>query len=76
MEKEIKKIMAGVFFIEESSIADNASPDTIDQWDSINHLNLIVAIEEAYDIEFTEEQMTEMLNLSLVIEVTRQALKN
>jgi acyl carrier protein len=76
MEQQIKKIMSEVFFIDESSIADNASPESIEQWDSINHLNFIVVIEETFSIVFTDEQMMEMLNLPLVVEITKQAIKS
>ena len=75
METELKELMAEVFFIEVTSIDKNSSPETIDQWDSINHLNLIVAIEEKFNISFTDEQITEMLNFGLIIEVTKQALE-
>lgn len=75
METELKELMAEVFFIEVTSIDKNSSPETIDQWDSINHLNMIVAIEEKFNISFTDEQITEMLNFGLIIEVTKQALE-
>ena len=76
MEEKIKKIMANVFLIEESQIEKYASPAEIIQWDSIGHLNLITSLEEEFDIVFTDEQIIEMLNLPLVIEITKEALKN
>jgi acyl carrier protein len=75
METELKELMAEVFFIEATSINKDSSPETIVQWDSINHLNLIVAIEEKFNITFTDEQITEMLNFGLILEVTKQALE-
>ncbi len=75
MENRIKKIMANVFLIEESEIKENASPDSIPQWDSIGHLNLITSLEEEFNIVFTEDQIIEMLNLRLVIEITNETLK-
>ncbi len=68
--------MANVFLIEESEIKENASSDSIPQWDSIGHLNLITSLEEEFNIVFTEDQIIEMLNLPLVIEITNEALKN
>lgn len=75
MENKIKRVMANVFLIEESEIKENASQDAIPQWDSIGHLNLITSLEEEFDIVFTEEQIIEMLNLPLVIEITKEAIK-
>jgi acyl carrier protein len=76
MESRIKTIMANVFLIDESEIKENASPDSIPQWDSIGHLNLITSLEEEFDIIFSEEQIIEMLNLPLVIEITREAVNS
>ena len=74
MENRIKRVMANVFLIEEHDIDENASPDSISQWDSIGHLNLITSLEEEFEIVFTEEQIIEMLNLPLVIEITNEAV--
>jgi len=76
MENRIKKVMANVFLIEASDIKENASPDSIPQWDSIGHLNLITSLEEEFDIVFSEDQIIEMLNLPLVIEITREAINS
>ena len=76
MENRIKRVMANVFLIEVSDIKENASPDSILQWDSIGHLNLITSLEEEFDIVFSEDQIIEMLNLPLVIEITREAINS
>ena len=65
-EEKLKKVMATVFKIDAATIDSNTSPDTVKPWDSLNHLNLIIAIEETFDISFTETQTVEMLNYDLV----------
>ena len=40
--------------------------DIVEKWDSLNHLNLVLALEEAFDISFTEEQTIEILNYPLI----------
>lgn len=74
MENRIRKIMSNVFLINESDIKEDASPETISQWDSIGHLNLITSIEEEFDILFNQDQIVEMLNLNLVIVITQEAI--
>jgi acyl carrier protein len=72
MKERIKEIMSLVFETEVSAIDDNASPDSIDNWDSIRALNLVTALEEAYGISFTDEELTEMLNLELIIHIVEE----
>ena len=35
----------------------NSSPETVESWDSVQHLNLILAIEEEYGFQFSPEEM-------------------
>jgi acyl carrier protein len=67
MEDRIKEIMGLVFNIDPNTITANASPDNIENWDSIGFINLISAFEEAFNIEFDEVDILEMLNLQLII---------
>jgi acyl carrier protein len=69
MKKEqIKKIMTKVFEIESSLVNDEISQKNTDQWDSLNHLNLIVEIEEEFDVSFTPEQIGSMTSLEIILD--------
>ena len=66
VEDRIKSIMSAVFEIPEEQIKDNSSPDTIESWDSLKHMNLIVALEEEFEVEFTDDEILEMMNYALI----------
>lgn len=65
-ESELKVVIANVFKINPQTIDDNTSPDTIEEWDSIKHLTLVLALEEFFNISFTEEQTVEILSYALI----------
>jgi acyl carrier protein len=65
-EEKLKKIIGSVFNIDASSVNNETSPDTVESWDSLNHLNLVLALEEGFDVSFTEEQTVEILNFELI----------
>jgi acyl carrier protein len=65
-EQKLKQVMADVFAVTPESINETASVDTLDKWDSLNHLTLVLALEEAFNVSFTEEQIVEMLNYPLL----------
>jgi acyl carrier protein len=65
-ENKLKQVLADVFKIDIQSINDDTSVDNVEKWDSLNHLNLVLALEEAFDISFTEEQTIEILNYPLI----------
>jgi len=71
MVKEIKEerlieLLAKVFEIDRAEVNENSSPDTIEKWDSLHHMSLIVALEETFQIELTEEQTLDILNYQLI----------
>lgn len=65
-EPELKRVFADVFGVDVSAINDEASVDTIEKWDSLNHLKLVLALEERFNVSMNEEQIVEMLNYPLV----------
>lgn len=66
MEEKLKRIMAAVFGVDVSEINENTSPASLDKWDSLRLLNLVAALEEEFEIEFSNEEIAEMLSFKLV----------
>jgi len=66
MENRIKKVMSDVFNIDIESINNNSSPDNIENWDSLKHMNLIVALEEEFGVEFDDNDIENLLNFQLI----------
>ena len=66
MEDKIKEVISNIFGTPLNEINDQTSPDTIENWDSINHMKLITALEEEFDVEFTDEEILEMQNVKLI----------
>jgi len=66
IEDRIKNVMSAVFEIPEGIIKDDSSPDTIESWDSLKHMNLIIALEEEFDYKFSDSETIELLNFKLI----------
>ena len=68
--------MASVFEVPVNDINEDSSPDTIENWDSLRHMNLITVLEEEFDIRFNDDQIIEMLNFEQVIYTTNKVLND
>jgi len=66
MDERIKEVMATVFDIKSEDIDENASPDSIENWDSLHYMNLVIALEEEFGVTFSEEDISNMLNYKLI----------
>lgn len=65
-ERKLKRVLADVLGVEIDRIDEEASIDTIDEWDSLKHLNIVLALEAEFDISFSEEQTVEILTYPLI----------
>ena len=61
MEEKIKQLFADVLQVEMSVISDVTTPENLLQWDSLNHLNLIAAFEEEFQIDIEPEDIPIMM---------------
>jgi len=66
IETLLKNTVAGVLGINPDDINDDSSMDNLHEWDSVKHLNLVLAIEEVFGVSMTEEQSLEMLSFPLI----------
>ena len=44
----------------QADVTADSTPQTVPAWDSVNHLNLVLAIEEAYEFQFSPEEMDQV----------------
>ena len=72
MEQKLKQIMSNLFEIEEDEITDESSIHSIENWDSLKHINLIIAIEEEFGISIDEEEMVEMTSFVDIKRILRE----
>lgn len=66
IENRIKTVMSSVLNISKSEINNKTSSDTIKSWDSLKHMNIIVGLEEEFDIEFDADEIGNLLNYELI----------
>ena len=66
IDERIKNIMSIVLEVPIDKINLNSSNENIVSWDSLKHINLILALEEEFNIEFSEELIPGMIDYSSI----------
>jgi acyl carrier protein len=66
--------MSDVLGLAREAIPTDASPDTVEEWDSLSHMNLVLALEEEFGIQFADEQIVEMLSVERIVEALETAV--
>lgn len=71
---EVRGVAADVFAVEAGTLDARSSPEHIETWDSVQHLNLVMALEGKYGIQFEPEEMERMKNLGEIASLLRNKL--
>ena len=66
IDLRLRRVFSNLFSIEPDRIHNKLSAADVDRWDSLQHLNLVIAIEEEFAITIDAEQITEMLTYELI----------
>jgi acyl carrier protein len=74
MNEKVKSIMANIFRTSIENITDDLNQKDVTFWDSLRHLNLIVELEEKFEISFEPEDIAEMTTFKMVIFYINQKL--
>ena len=55
-----KTLVLEVFGIDESEFSDDKTPEDVENWTSVTHMELMGKFEETFNIELDVEDITEM----------------
>ena len=68
IESDLFKIFTKVFGIIDNSINMNTSQENLENWDSLNHILLIVEIEKTFNIKFKVGEIGELDSAKKIFE--------
>jgi acyl carrier protein len=72
MKERILKIISQVL---KTEVDENASQNSIPQWDSLRHLNLVIELEVEFDVSFEPEEIAEMKSVSKIEELIESKIR-
>ena len=70
----VRMIASDVFAVPFDGLTPTSSPDSVDSWDSLNHLNMVLALEQELNIQFSPEEMEELLSIELIVGLVEEKL--
>ena len=68
----IKSIMAELFRLRIDDIGANTTIKTIPAWDSLRHMELVVAIETKYGVELDMDEIVTMTSYPAIVDVLKR----
>lgn len=65
---QVRDIFADVMEVSPDQVGMDATPDTIESWDSLRLLNLVLACEETFAISLDPEEIAHMTSVRSIVE--------
>jgi acyl carrier protein len=65
----VREVIATAFELPIEKVDRESSSQTIEQWDSVAHINLVMALEEKFGTTFTMEEIAEMHDVVTICKV-------
>jgi acyl carrier protein len=73
-ENKLKQVMAIVLKVDSLTINEDSSMDNIISWDSLGHMNLILALEDEFKITIPDEDAGNISSYKLIKIVLQELL--
>ena len=74
LRQRLNDIFCEVFDDDSIQITDEMTAQDVEEWDSLNHINLIVAVQRSFKIKFTVGEVNNLANVGEFIDLIRSKL--
>ncbi|MCK5666914.1 MAG: acyl carrier protein [Thiotrichaceae bacterium] len=74
MEEQIKELLVDILNIDPNSVDESTSMDNTASWDSMNHLNICLSIEQEFGITLEIFEIESMISFYDVVQVVETKL--
>ena len=67
MKQRVLQIVSDILGEPIDRLDGSSSPDTVESWDSLNHMNLVLALEEEFEVQFSDDQIVQLLTVGAIV---------
>lgn len=68
-EEKLKEVIGDTFDIDEDDINEETNNESVEKWDSLNHLRLVTALESEFGVTLTMEEINNMSSYTEIVEL-------
>ena len=70
--ERLNKVFRDVFDDDDITVTETTTSADIDDWDSLEHINLVAAVEQEFGMKFTMGQVVTMKNVGEMVDIILQ----
>jgi acyl carrier protein len=74
MDNRLKKVLSEILDLHIEDINDKTSQNNVEQWDSLKQINLVIALEEEFEIQITDDSIQELIDYKSIKEIVQKQI--
>jgi len=67
MQDRVLTVMSAVFNVPVDSLSGDSSIDTLEQWDSLQHMNLVFALSVMFGVQLDDAVVAELTSVAKIL---------
>jgi acyl carrier protein len=71
-QAELMQIFAQILEVDAGTLSEQSSPQNVHGWDSAKSMEIVITIEEALNLEFNAEELSEMTSIGATKEILKR----
>ena len=72
MDEKIEGLLAEVLQVPPATITDELTMKDLDAWDSLKHMELVVSLEQNFDVQLSFDEIVAMQSVGAIKRVLRE----
>ncbi len=72
---KVRQAFHTAFHVDPQSVSLETTPDDVEGWDSVGHLELVVSLEAIFEVNFDVDELMEMENLGAIVRIIQSKLR-
>ena len=74
VQEKVIQVLVNILQVSPEKISTKTTSDDVEKWDSLNHINMIQALEQEFGVRYDEEQVVSMLSVGEIVDATKGVL--
>ena len=69
IEVQVRQVAADIFGLPFDEVTRGTSPESVGNWDSVQHLNFVLALESAFSIQLEPEEIEQLRTVGAAVDL-------
>jgi acyl carrier protein len=74
IEQRVRDLAADLFNVPAQQFTPESSPGSVEGWDSLQQLNLVLAVEQQFEVQLGPEDIEQMGSIGRIVEILEEKL--